>query len=161
MAQTVKNLPAMQETRIWSLGLEDPLKKRKATHSSILAWRIPWTEEPTGRLQSMGPQRIRHDWATKTFSGKNTAHNVESLQSLGGRLWRSWDERHSSVPRPGSRTHGPHGYPEQDGRMVYEYHMRLSRLLLPRGPRRHSSTPQLWEHPKGSSSCKQTSTPTH
>ena len=56
----VKNLPAMQETRIRSLGGEDPLEKEMAAHSSILAWKIPWTEEP-GRLQSMGSQRIRHD----------------------------------------------------------------------------------------------------
>ena len=56
----VKNLPAMQETLVQSLGLEDPLEKGTATHSSILAWRIPWTEEP-GRLQSMGSQRVGHD----------------------------------------------------------------------------------------------------
>ena len=55
MAQTVKNLPAMQETWVPSLGLEDPLEKRMATHSSMLAWRIPWTEKPGG-LQSMGLQ---------------------------------------------------------------------------------------------------------
>ena len=60
VAQTVKNLPAMQETRVLSLGQEDPLEKGMATHSSILSWRIPWTEEP-GRLQSMEPQRVRHD----------------------------------------------------------------------------------------------------
>ena len=60
MAQTVKKLPAMQETQVRSLGQEDPLEKEMATHSSILAWRIPWTEEP-GRLQSMGLQRVKHD----------------------------------------------------------------------------------------------------
>ena len=60
MAQTVKNLPAMQETQVRSLGQEDPLVKRMATHSSILAWRILWTEEPGG-LQSMGSQRVGHD----------------------------------------------------------------------------------------------------
>ena len=60
VAQTVTNPPAMQETRILSLGQEDPLEKGMATHSSILAWRIPWTEEPGG-LQSMGWQRVRHD----------------------------------------------------------------------------------------------------
>ena len=59
----VKNLPAMQESWIQSLGREDPLEKRMATHSSILAWRIPWTEEPGG-LQSTGSQRVRHDLAT-------------------------------------------------------------------------------------------------
>ena len=60
-AQRVKNLPAMQETRVRSLGHEDPLEEEgMATYSSILAWRIPWTEEPSG-LQSMGSQRVRHD----------------------------------------------------------------------------------------------------
>jgi len=60
VAQTVKNLPAMQETWVQSLGQEDPLEKGKATHSSILTWRIPWTEEPGG-LQSMESQRVGHD----------------------------------------------------------------------------------------------------
>ena len=56
----VKNLPAMQETWVRSLGWEDPLEKGMVTHSSIIAWKIPWTEEP-GRLQFMGSQRVRHD----------------------------------------------------------------------------------------------------
>ena len=60
MAQTVKRLPAMQETRVRFLGQEDPLEKEMAAHSSTLAWKIPWTEE-LDRLQSMGPQRVRHD----------------------------------------------------------------------------------------------------
>ena len=60
MAQTVKNPPAMQETWVPSLGQEDPLEEGTATHSSILAWRIPWTEEPGG-LQSVGSQRVGHD----------------------------------------------------------------------------------------------------
>ena len=60
MAQTVKSLPAVWETQVRSLGQEDPLEKGMATHSSILAWKIPWTQEP-GRLQSMGSQRVRHD----------------------------------------------------------------------------------------------------
>ena len=63
VAQRLKHLPGMWETRVWSLGREDPLEKEMATHSSILAWRIPWREEP-GRLQSMGSQRVRHDWET-------------------------------------------------------------------------------------------------
>ena len=66
VAQMVKNLPAMQETRIRSLGWEDPLEKGMATHFSILAWRIPWTEEP-GALQSTGSQRVGHDWVTNTI----------------------------------------------------------------------------------------------
>ena len=61
VAQLVKNLLAMQEPWVRSLGWEDSLEKGTATHSSILAWRIPWTEEP-GILQSMGSQRVRHDW---------------------------------------------------------------------------------------------------
>ena len=60
MAQTIKNLPAMQETLVPSLGQEDSLEKGIATHSSTLAWKIPWTEEP-GRLQSMGSLRVGHD----------------------------------------------------------------------------------------------------
>ena len=60
----VKNLPAMQETQVRSLGQKDPLEKKMATHSSILAWKIPRTEEPSG-LQFTGSQRVRHDWASK------------------------------------------------------------------------------------------------
>ena len=60
MAQMVKNLPAMQETQVRSLGQEDPLEKGMAIYSSIFAWRIPWTEEPGGP-QRVGSQRVRHD----------------------------------------------------------------------------------------------------
>ena len=60
VVQVVKNLPAMQDTWVQSVGWEDPLEKGMTTHSSILAWRIPWTEEPGG-LQSMGLHRVRHD----------------------------------------------------------------------------------------------------
>ena len=60
MAQMVKPLSTMQGTRIRSLGREDPLEKKMAIHSSTIAWKIPWTEEP-GRLQSMGSQRVGHD----------------------------------------------------------------------------------------------------
>ena len=60
VAQTVKSLPAMRETHVRSLGQESPLEKGMATHSSVLAWQIPWTEEPGG-LQSTGSQRIEHD----------------------------------------------------------------------------------------------------
>ena len=60
VAQMVKCLPAMRETWVQSLGREDPLEKEMATHSSTLAWKIPWTEEP-GRLQSMGSQRVGQD----------------------------------------------------------------------------------------------------
>ena len=66
VAQMLKNLPTMQEAPVRSLGQEDPLEKGMATHSSILAWRIPRTEEPSG-LQSMGSQRVGHNWATNTL----------------------------------------------------------------------------------------------
>ena len=73
MVQTVKNLLAMQETWVQSLGWE----KEMATHSSILAWTIPWTEEP-GRLQSMGSQRVGHDLVTKAFihNGYPSQHSI-------------------------------------------------------------------------------------
>ena len=60
VAQMVKRLPTMRETWVQSLGREDPLEKEMAPHSSTLAWKIPWKEEP-GKLQSMGPQRVGHD----------------------------------------------------------------------------------------------------
>ena len=75
MAQMVNNHSAMQETWIQSLGWEDPLEKGMANHSSILAWRIPCTEKP-GRLQSMGSQGVRHDWATSIFN-----------YFIGGLIW--------------------------------------------------------------------------
>ena len=62
VAQMVKNLPAMWETRVWSLGGEDPLEKEMATHSSILAWRIPWTEEPSGLLSIRLQQSDMTEW---------------------------------------------------------------------------------------------------
>ena len=72
MTHQVKNPPIMQETQVRSLGQENPLEEEMATHSSLLAWRIPRTEEPGG-LQSRGSQRVRHDWATR-HSG--TQHSV-------------------------------------------------------------------------------------
>ena len=66
VAQLVNNLPTIWETWVWFLGCEDLLEKGTATHSSTLAWRIPWTEEPGGP-QSMGSQRVRHNWVTFNF----------------------------------------------------------------------------------------------
>ena len=85
----IKNLPAMQETQIWSLGWEDSLEKGMTIYSSTLAWRIPWTEEP-GRLQSTGSQRVRQDWVTNIWifpgssDSKASATRQETqVQSLG------------------------------------------------------------------------------
>ena len=71
VAQMVKHLPTMWETQVLSLGQEVPLEKEMATHFSILAWKIPWMEEP-GSLQSMGSQRVGHDWATSLASWKKS-----------------------------------------------------------------------------------------
>ena len=72
-AQMVKRLSTMRETRVQSLGQEDPLEKEMAIHSSTIAWKIPWTEEP-GRLQSMVPQKVRHDWATFLYVLSRFSH---------------------------------------------------------------------------------------
>ena len=79
VAQTVKNLPAMWETWVLSLGQEDPLEKEMATHSSMLAWKIPWTEEPVG-YKSMGLQRVRRDLATKQ-------QQFQGVLMVGCRWW--------------------------------------------------------------------------
>ena len=84
MAQTVKHLPAVQETWVHPPGWEDPLEKEMATHSSTLAWKIPWMGEP-GRLQSMGPQRVRHDWATSL--GSLLDYTLKLMKDL---LWMLW-----------------------------------------------------------------------
>ena len=82
VAQTVKNLPAMKETWVWSLGWEGPLEKGMTIHSSIIAWRILWTEDPSG-LQFMGLQRVRLDWVTKaiTFSPTETQITLKYADS--------------------------------------------------------------------------------
>ena len=78
----VKNLTAMWETRVWSLGQEDPLEKGMAAHSSILAWRIPWTEEPGG-LKSMRSQRLRQDWTTNILlsRGQDRTDRKDTIKS--------------------------------------------------------------------------------
>ena len=81
VAQMVKNLPARQATQVGFLGWEEPLEKEMATHSSVLAWRIPWTEKPGG-LQSMGSQRAGHNRVTNTF----IAQDVSVQQPLQGML---------------------------------------------------------------------------
>ena len=66
----------MQDTQVWSLSWEDPQEEEMATHSSILAWRIPWAEEPGG-LQSMGLQRVRHNWMTNTHTHNKQIEGLE------------------------------------------------------------------------------------
>ena len=83
VAQLVKNPPVMQETWVQSLGWEDPLEKGIATHSSILAWRIPWT------VQSIGWQRVRHDWATFTSLQILRGLSLGNRVGVGGRVMKS------------------------------------------------------------------------
>ena len=82
----------MQETQVQSLSWRDPLKKEMASHSNILAWRIPWTEEP-GRLQSMGSQRIGHNWA-----------NITDTEKMGNRVQETEKQGQSKVRREGRAT---------------------------------------------------------
>ena len=93
VAQLVKNLPAMQESWVWSLGWEDPLEKGEATHSSILAWKIPWT------IQSMGSQRVGHNWATFTSLHNRLKLLLSSIKSASLQLLPS---------DPGSAPRSPH-----------------------------------------------------
>ena len=106
LPQMVKNLPAMQETWVQSLGWEDPLEKEMATHYSILAWRIPWTEEP-GRLQYMGSQRVGQDWATSLL----LSENKEGI-TVDKRIWLG--ERQTS-----SLCHGD--FPHTPGSLLWQW----------------------------------------
>ena len=99
VAQTVKRLSARQETRVRSLGREDPLEKEMATHSNILAWKIPWTEEP-GRPQSVGSQRVGHNWATLLSLSTNvltewTGTSIQGRTPLSFSLWGNRVSCHS------------------------------------------------------------------
>ena len=93
-ASTVKRLPTMRETWVPSLGREDLLEKEMATHSSILAWKIPWMEEP-GRLQSMGTQRVGHDWVNslslKISADGDCSHEIKRYLSLGRKAMTNLD----------------------------------------------------------------------
>ena len=82
MAQRVKHLPAIPETRVQSLGREDPLEKEMATHSSTLAWKIPWTEK-AGKLQSMGSQRVGHNWANSLRFLSEQCKEIEENDRMG------------------------------------------------------------------------------
>ena len=99
VAQRLKHLPAMREIRVWSLGWEDLLEKEIATHSSTLAWRIPWTEEPGG-LQSTGSQRVGHNWATSLSRGEVMPTSKSLIMSnLVPHHW----SKHITGPNPKSR----------------------------------------------------------
>ena len=90
VAQRLKRLPPMRETRIWSLDREDPLEKEMAPHSSTLAWRIPWMEEP-GRLQSTGSQRTGHDWAASLSLLQSTCRYATFITCEIGTMFYRWE----------------------------------------------------------------------
>ena len=94
-AQMVNCLPIMQETRVQSLGREDPLEKEMATHCSTLAWKIPWTKEPGG-LQSLGSQRVGHDWAT-TFHFIHVKIKPEVYKQEKYIPWNSMSEKLNEI----------------------------------------------------------------
>ena len=108
MARMVKNLPAMQETSVQSLGQEDPLEKETATHSRILAWEIQWTEELSG-LQFMGSQRVRYDLATKQQQRNDLKHPFKGCCQGHGwcRVRGQYVAHHGGSPTPSynMRTH--------------------------------------------------------
>ena len=99
MAQTVKRLPPMRETWVWSLGRKDPLEKEMETHSSALAWTIPWMDEP-GRPQSMGSQRVGYDWATSLVHWIRCSPN-NSPMGHGCRNSRYTGQQAQGLERPG------------------------------------------------------------
>ena len=95
VAQMVNYLPAVQETGVQSLGGEAPLEKGMATHSSILAWRIPWTEEP-GRLKSMGSQRVRHNFVANTLYFY--CYSISATSDHQALNPRGWGLLHQGMP---------------------------------------------------------------
>ena len=86
VAQMVKPLSTMRETRVRALAWEDPLEKEMAIHSSSIAWKIPWTEEP-GRLQSMGSQRVRHDWVTSLSLSLSLSRKSDSFSPTSQQIY--------------------------------------------------------------------------
>ena len=120
----VKCLPAMGETRVQSLGWEDPLEKEMATPSSTLAWKTPWTEEP-GRLQSTGLQRVRHDWATSLKKPSLwvclVALKLEGVPPLSSCVASG---RPPPLSWASACSEGIRGYPE--GRMLHSWASYLS-----------------------------------
>ena len=121
MAQRVKNPPEMKETQVPSLGREDPLEKAMATHSSVLAWRIPWTKEPAG-LQSMEWQRVGHELSDETttttatgcFMSRATGEASLMAQMVKNSPAKTGDGRDiGSIPGSGRSSEGGNGNPLQ------------------------------------------------
>ena len=134
----VKNLPAMRETQVQSLGQEDPLEKGMVTHSSILAWRIPWTEEPGGP-QSMGSQRVRRDWGT--IKSICLQFGRPRFNPWVGKIsWRrKWQPTPVFLPGESHGQGSPAGYSpwdpqESDTTEQFHFHFSLIKKIIFMGP---------------------------
>ena len=104
VVQTVKSLPAVPETWVWFLGQKDPLKKGMATHASILAWKIPWMEEPG---ESMGWQRVEHNWVTSLFSfqeTKNLLHGTVKKEKNFNKIFKNEGPSQNCFPLKKKKT---------------------------------------------------------
>ena len=145
MAQRLKCLPGMRETWVRSLGQEAPLQKEMATHSSTLAWRIPWRKEP-GRLQSMGLQRVRHDWATSYCHGlwqwgRQRPTPCKKVQEVSQRSWdgsgQTPSRRQRSSPTNAPSQHWEQFLPGKDGDQGFVTFVQFSSVA--------QSCPTLWD----------------
>ena len=142
VAQMVKNLPAVQKTRVRSLGQENPLEKGIAIHSSNLAWRIPWTEKP-GRLQSMGLQRVGHDWVNNTHTHTHTpliwcfwdVSVVKNLSANAGDV--------GSIPGSGTSSGEGNGNPFQYSCLRNPMHRRTWKAIVHGVAKELDTTKQL------------------
>ena len=122
MAQLVKNLPLMREMQVWSLSWKDPLEEGMTTHSSILGWRVPWTEEPDG-LQSMGSQRVWHNWAhAKAYSWREEGGERKCWGWLFCLEFHLSLKLSAKIPRvlPGSVSLGPLAVEQQPSERALE-----------------------------------------
>ena len=135
----IKNLPAMGETQVWSLGWKDPLEKGKASHSRVLAWRIPRIEE-SGGLSTMGSQRIRHKWATNPFTWLPwVAQVVKTLPATQG-------IHLCSIPGSGRSPGEGNGYPLQYSCLEMPWTEQPGRLHSPWGRKELDTTEWLSLH---------------
>ena len=125
VAQMVKRLSTMRETRVQSLGWEDLLEKAMAPHSSTLAWKIPRTKEP-GRLQSMGSQRVRHDWVTSLSLSMSISEEISLPWSPTCKDWGCDDFQCFGKERSSEHFQGPQLWISKSGR-----HVKLSSTSLP------------------------------
>ena len=129
----------MRETWVRSLGCEDPLEKGKATHSSILAWRIPWT------IQSTGSQRVRHNWATFTFTIRDWNAKVGSQENTWSnrQIWpwnAEWSRAKANRVLPREHTHSKHPLPTTQEKTL---HMDITRWSTPKSDWLYSLQPKM------------------